>query len=486
MIRHIALLFVMISILLASVPHLYAQYDLSDGCDARIQAQIAATTTLDYAGACNAYRTCTDDPDWGYPNPECDLSAVKVLMEGCALDDIHCRMSALLYSETILTLQSAPRSRPTYNNILPDDEILSGATLVNILTTFQQGDYANALTLLSNILFWWKLPFSKGIVYEAMGQNEQALQAYDTTLDYQSGDPLIHYARALLYSDMGKTTLASFEIAWLAKFSRNQADWQALIAPLVERYPLDTRQFTDWAFYPVMSYSYGSGGNVDEDNTLEAPHPVQIAFDNTDQAIFIYNFTNGQNCIDHCADSVLLTYDSIGNYFHGAHQYNKIYLSVSGSTFYGSATGNNYGGDSGVRNTFYLVPAGASDPRAIFTSERCGTLSRLGLGMRGESAMTPGLTLFDTPAGHSFGGWENGYYWDVTVIGGGKCIDNQMWWEVITPEGKVGWIEENSTYGTEPNSRYYFINPLHSSRQPANCRYATQRYCAVLGRITVQ
>ena len=39
--------------------------------------------------------------------------------------------------------------------------------------------------------------------------------------------------------------------------------------------------------------------------------------------------------------------------------------------------------------------------------------------MQGETAQPPGLALFDAPGGNYIQDTDNGYYWDVIVIGGG-------------------------------------------------------------------
>jgi hypothetical protein len=112
--------------------------------------------------------------------------------------------------------------------------------------------------------------------------------------------------------------------------------------------------------------------------------------------------------------------------------------------------------------------------------------------MLGETAQPPGLFLFDNPAGNYIQNNDNGYYWDVLVIGGGKCVNEQMWWEVLTPEGKVGWLAENDAATWEANykSQYYLINPATLSDIAWRwqwCQNNSSRYCTLLqGKIAIQ
>ncbi|MBZ0318916.1 MAG: tetratricopeptide repeat protein [Anaerolineae bacterium] len=423
-----------------------------DGCDTKIIDTLAATTdVIDYRAACDFYREC--DPV-GDGDPVCQIETFVRMVDQCPADDQQCHDGAILMSAAILAFDF-PRGE--WIDWVPPQTVIDGVP--QALTAFWSGDDAAALaayqlTAPDDFFFDAMLPLSRAVLYQRLGQPDEALAEYQTIFGWYFEQPLASYARSQLYADLGRLDEASFDVAELATISSDDAPLQNFVAAVTAQYPLDESKTQEWLVYSVNTSSEYVVVAV-HDRSLTAPRPIRLAvYDDLDLILTIGLKNWRASDLDAAHELVQVLYRS-----DDPTTFTLIYPSYDDN--YGSMTlteiaPNVYQGFEEIGFfegysswTFMLAPADAPDPRLALSDRRhCenGILSRLDIGsvVTGVdySDRFP-LLIADTPGGTVIGDIKVPYEGYITVIGGPECVGSVTWWEGIHSNGTRGWFAEH-------------------------------------------
>ncbi|MBZ0284297.1 MAG: hypothetical protein K8L97_26395 [Anaerolineae bacterium] len=443
-----------------------------DGCDARAVALIEPTEgQFDYGAACAAYRTC--DPN-GEGDFRCQMIAFNTLLEQCPAGDAICPKTAMLYAAAILAFDM-----PFGESIdwIPPQSIRDGVPVA--LAAFQAGDYGQAIEAYQMTPFVVEsgetmMPFSRGVVYEMLGESQAALGEYASVFQVEFEHPLAWYARAQLYGSLGRTDEASFDAESLAIFTGDMPELAGLVDDLKAQYPLDTNKVQDWLMYPVESTSFGVGGTFFADHTLEAGRPVQVGFYVDLDAILVIGVSRllGGGSDDDYRWVQLLNGADDGRYRLDYPSYwdnfGSLILTIEDEHLSGSESISYFEGAAAFE--FVLVPASFPDPRLSLEDHRlcAGSVrSRVTVGSFVETPWHGGdpIPLYGVAGGGEIGGSPA-----LTVIGGPECIGSVTWWEARDTIGNTGWFPENE-------GNQYTVNPLAEEPTQANT-------CPLMPRLT--
>ncbi len=468
------LLVVLVSLLI--IPHPTAAQTIipyDDGCSEPVEIESAR---FDYGAACAVYRSC--DPH-SMGDFRCQLRAAEVLLRQCPAGDSVCEKLALLYAAAILAYDMPFGEALDYS---PPQTIIDN--LPRALVAAETGDYASALAAYQTTPYditsgETMIPFSRGIIYDLMGNREAALAEYESIFDIVIEHPLAWYARSQLFGTLGRTDEASFDAAALLEDSRQTPELSALTTALAERYPL---QVEEWLRYPVLSEGLGPAGQFFTDLTLEPPESIQIGFfDDLDVlvAVGLSNIASWQENSLRAVqvlerterDSYQLFYPEI--FESSGHitvtRYPEAIMSRESVSYFEGAG----------EWQFMLAPAGAPDPRVGLDGARhCpgSVLSRVNIGVAVVTNTFSEGTLMhhDAPGGSEIGAGSR-----AAIIGGPECVGAVTWWQAQDDSGAIFWTPENI-------ENQYALNPENTEHIEAfNCPQAnpTRLFVGGSGRV---
>jgi tetratricopeptide (TPR) repeat protein len=274
------------------------------GCDqdaSLILAEVMGEAT--HALGCEVFLECLSDAPYGEAI-YCEVPLYEAFLHACTVDAALCKAKAGLYTTaiTIFTVPAAITTSLDYNNAIPD-----------ILFYFNNGGnegYQRAIEIIEQNLDGVEqlaiMPIDisrqpnlfvmSGVLYQYLGMNAEAIDAYTKGQSLFGETPLLYYLRAKLYAEMGELDLAAidafrFELI-TADFPQARGD-----ATLSADYPLDMSKLTEWRVYPVGSESFGPGGRYIYDRTLLDPTSVQVGFLNDGETLLRLDFEGDETIV---------------------------------------------------------------------------------------------------------------------------------------------------------------------------------------------
>lgn len=461
----------------------------NDGCDPRVMNEIVGISdVIDYAGACDIYRTCDPRGDGDFL---CQLRALQYMLEQCPANDMICTDGALLYSAVILMYDEPVGESTTWS---PPPSIIEGVP--QALRAYWEGDYQAALdaynlTSAEDDPFNTMLFFSKAIIYQRLGETEHTLVEFEqATSSFFFDHPLTWYARSQFLGSLGRDEEASFDVLALSIYLANETDLATLVAPLESQFSAAKDQLEDWVLYPVSSTGGGVAGNFTSDLTLEEGRPVQIVIFPELNSIIGVGLQNWSS--SSLAESTVrvqkltLTDDNRYTLIYPSYWDNGGSISITideNGIVSGSESIQYFEGSAQWR--FMLAPVGANDPRETLSSETryCSdsVRSRVNVGSRVRTVYYgTGISVGD--AAGSIDGTSSPYEGigpeEMVIIGGPECVEGSTWWEAISDDGTEGWIAEDV-------ERTYYISPTTVDPSTFVCTDspATQLSVGQIGRV---
>ncbi len=451
---------IMLLLLLLPLPGMQAQeVTWEDGCDPLAAESLEGVAALvDYGVACETYRTC--DTTNGDGDLYCQLEAMQVMTASCADYDDVCLKTVILYAAAILAYDMPMGEALGWS---PPQTVIDGVP--QGLAAFQAGDYAGALaayqmTAPEDYVGDTNQPLSRAIIYEMLGQPDEALREYQTVFSFAFAHPLAWVARANLYGSLGRLNEAAFDIEALAQNTVDRPALHPLVEVLQARYPLDETRMSDWVLYALTSQSDGPGGSFILDETLKPPLPVRLGwFDDPPVllGIGLSNWSVGEGPNPRQVLILPRTDTGVHTAIYPSYYENAGSLSLTpgdGGLYEGQESIGFFEGAS--KWSFLLMPVGAPDPRAGLESQRLcpgSVVSRLRVGDWVNSAYHgDDLGMTFQPA---------------QVIDGPDCRGSETWWQVMSGE-TVLWIAENE-------ANQYRLNPSDAPETIFTCAGAPAR-----------
>jgi tetratricopeptide (TPR) repeat protein len=446
-----------------------------NGCDDWAQLLIAPVAgKFDYDGACDRYLQCDPDDE---DRLICQFAAARQLLESCTTEDLDCRRQALVLTAMIQGIDTS--SFGLFSESIPRPEFLQRVR--SGVVAFLAGDAETALAdfdIPTELYVNHMIPFVRGVIHEQLGNDEQALQAYEEALYIIPTDPLVRYMRAPLYDRLGQPELAAFDAYWLGEFTADDPA-SNFVSQIVADYPLDLSQFETWIVYPIMELNGGVGGSFYLDQTAKDGIPVRLRNDDESDSILVLDLFQATAVIDTYyygegnVDAYRLVQVSntpiryalqreVGEYeFAAAYQLELTAVEESSELFTGINAIERF--EQLGQQRFALVPEGTPDPRLAMREDACGVISRFEDGMTVKPAFAhEPPALYDQPNGDTNlnADGEISPFDELTVSGEGQCIESEngsvLWWPIVTENGLEAWIPENT-------SNDYVFNPVEET-----------------------
>lgn len=427
--------------LIAAFPVIHAQAQIEEGweygCDSAAIPAIAATTSqLDYEAMCHQYLECGGGP----------LCLVEVSLNAeSACEDNLCQSRVRLYSVAMAIFDQVTMLRSPGAGQLPD-------LVLTALDAFEAADYTAAqeayLSVPYEVAFHPFLTFSVGLVADASGDNAGALTIYDESATQTETYPFVFYVRGDMFARLGQVEAAGADFATFEDYVAADPELTAIASQLAADYPISDLTFEDWQVYPVLYSGGGPGGGWAYDETLTEPSAFRLAYIEDGARLVVEGVPPGVPLFDFPPPRyMLMSQDEDGNY-QTAMMYTDDYgvwgVDVTLDLSSGIGMQSTLVFESGTMRYYLIAPEGQPDPREQFDVFRCegGAITRLTVGAQGYLAGFDGAALTDQPAGEATGE-EIERFSGFIVLQGPECVGDQVWWQVESDSGAVGWIAEN-------------------------------------------
>lgn len=438
-----------------------------DGCAPQTVEQVEdLLLPFDYRAACETYYECWSQR--AFIGDYCNVAAATILFAQCDMDDLHCRQTAMLVAIAVNPFGCFEY----FCDPVADVRESIFRSLIDGIVAFRNREYASALEAfrrtenVSGTIGIDVLSLARSVALIRLQSWQASLDQLAVGIQYSVGQPLLWAMRAQVYGVIGEDERASLDAQRAAQLIRDPEARRLITEPLVALFPFDSNLLTDWLIYPVWANGVSPGGIIDVDLTSEPPIPVQLGYSSDDEVMFIQDLppfwiycSRIENCdaitfLNQTGDDYAATFTvDIGD------GYNSIYLTRVGGVYVGGTNTGTY--EFRGAEQFIIAPANLpADPRQDLQGTRCGIVSRLKPGMPDVFGNWEGgvqsFELYDLPNGEVIAqiGWSD----RLTVLAQSECINNTLWWPVVTDATLSGWVREN-------NEHDYLLSPSHGNNQ---------------------
>ena len=402
-------------------------------------------TGFDHATLCGEYIDCAYD--YEIYHTDCFENFYTSLISLCLDTDAQDCEERTLFNSFVMTTTS-----------YPSPEML--AALNQIYTAYEDEDFETIIEILLDTL--GETYYRSSHTYRiALGISHSKLDNTDEALiqfSYSGYNPLAFYFRALAYQSMDNIELASRDVYVYENIASPEM-LEVLIAPDL---PLEI-DAEDWIAYPVREIGNSPGGTSLIDASLEASHPVQLAFLDEGDTLAI------TSVLSESTEFQFLT-----RYPGGENQYdfyfNIIIRNVTDDYItYRISSGEGFESSSYIEGV--LLPADVPDPRTNLENRVCEglPLSFINIGdeVIGINRIQDVYMRTEPDIDSEVIQLEQGD--SLIVEDGPVCAGGNIWWQ-ISYSGGSGWAPETS-------NKWYQISPVF----PVDVREILPDVAAVVG-----